>query len=189
MGNFFHGWRRKGGVLTLVVVLALVSGWVRSFRIQDTVRLFSYRPTEEIFLSSNGCLMWMRDGSRNQWIIEPGPENGIFEIWHAIDDTSEMEYYDFYINYRWRFGGFAVGDPRDPGATSYGIWMLPYWSLVLPLTMISAYLLIVKPRKPNSLLKKRDRHLGMLQNAVEFLPAAEPVPVFQQAAKSGPSHV
>ena len=35
MGDFFHGWRRKIGVVTLVMALVFVSGWVRSLCAED----------------------------------------------------------------------------------------------------------------------------------------------------------
>jgi hypothetical protein len=37
MHTFFHGWRRKAGVATLLLALALIGGWIRSFQIFDEI--------------------------------------------------------------------------------------------------------------------------------------------------------
>ena len=37
MGSFFQGWRRKIGLMTLLLALVFMSGWVRSFITGDFV--------------------------------------------------------------------------------------------------------------------------------------------------------
>ena len=39
MGEFFKGWRRKAGVVTLVMALAFLGVWARSFRKVDNLVL------------------------------------------------------------------------------------------------------------------------------------------------------
>lgn len=47
-------------------------------------------------------------------------------------------------------GGWAMALKRSyfsDTADDYREWIIPYWSLVLPLTLLSAWLILVKPRK------------------------------------------
>ena len=37
MGDFFHGWRRKTGCVTLVAALMLLGGWLKSLRSFDEI--------------------------------------------------------------------------------------------------------------------------------------------------------
>ena len=39
MREFFQGWRRKVGVVTLVMACVLTAGWVRSFLIRDILSI------------------------------------------------------------------------------------------------------------------------------------------------------
>ena len=34
MGEFFHGWRRKVGIVTLVIACVFMAGWVRSATVE-----------------------------------------------------------------------------------------------------------------------------------------------------------
>jgi hypothetical protein len=48
MLTFFHGWRRKMGVATLVMACVSMAGWVRSFQSVDTFKLNAPRSIEEV---------------------------------------------------------------------------------------------------------------------------------------------
>ena len=62
--------------------------------------------------------------------------------------------------WRWQFLGFGFGKSVD-GTTQVAnqsvqivpstIAVIPYWSIVVPLTLISLWLLLTKPRKSNQL--------------------------------------
>ena len=56
MGYFFQGWRRKSGMLSLVLALLLVVGWVRSFSMLDGAVLV---PNQETYIEV------ISKGSRN----------------------------------------------------------------------------------------------------------------------------
>jgi hypothetical protein len=49
----------------------------------------------------------------------------------------------------WRGFGFAVGELNVPSADRFNhtIWIIPYWSLLIPLTSLSAWLLLAKPHR------------------------------------------
>ena len=56
MGEFFQGWRRKIGCVTLVMAFVLVLGWIRSFYVEDFIDLpaFMRYPTENGGLAGLG---------------------------------------------------------------------------------------------------------------------------------------
>jgi hypothetical protein len=107
VGEFFTGWRRKAGCVTLAMALVLTVGWMRSRSYQD--------------------LLW----------IQSSYGNGI--VYSASGG----------INVAWRSGttfttpygriSLQIDEGEHPGD-------VPYWRLVLPLTLLSAWLLLIKPR-------------------------------------------
>jgi len=100
MGEFFKGWRRKTGVVTLVMACVFTGGWVRSYR-GDYFQLFS-----RTFFSNDGA------------IAEIG----------------------------W---GRPPSDDRHPFASSsmhFEKWRCPYYLTTVPLTLLSVYLLLARPR-------------------------------------------
>ena len=107
MGDFFHGWRRKAGCITLLVACIFGTGWVRSFHINDQFPFPSQNHTTFLlFVSKAGRLVGLYVA-----IVKRGSPNVVSE------DT---------------------------------VYDIPYWSIVIPLTLLSAYLLISKPRKLKS---------------------------------------
>ncbi len=102
MGEFFKGWRRKAGLVTLAMALLLTVAWMRSCVTSDVIISHSQMPSTS-FESCDGGLCCF------QWT-----------------DTS------------------TAAQHRTSRQTLY---FIPYWSLVLPLTLLSAWLLLVKPRK------------------------------------------
>lgn len=143
MGDFFKGWKRKAGLVTLAMALLVFAPWMRSARIAD-----------EFFLPGEGCiyslrsgsgqLFWMKnwntDGSdlsvgitplRNSYLIRPLPSG-------FIEAPSTYEW-----QYAW--GGFDFYKRQYSTQCNVG-WVIPYWSLVLPLTLLSAWLILVKAR-------------------------------------------
>jgi hypothetical protein len=103
MREFFHGWRRKTGIITLVVGLGLMGMWIRSYRLMDIVV-----KSNHLLGSCEGFLLWCRR-----------PQSKLYFF------TCE-----------------AFGQKIDPD-----VWKIPYGAIVIPLTILSAYLILWKPRK------------------------------------------
>ena len=102
MGKFFHGWRRKIGVVTLLMACMFAVGWVTSL----SGRLPSERGVS----------------------IE-------IELWESRIDVvfNQIE--------------FVESDPHNLiGTWEFRRIPIPYWSIVIPLTLLSAFLLLSKPR-------------------------------------------
>ena len=58
MREFFRGWRRKSGVLTLLMALVFMAGWVRGFTTADQIEFYPGATTFHTWFSENGNLGW-----------------------------------------------------------------------------------------------------------------------------------
>ena len=153
MTSYFHPLRRKLGVLTLLIACVFAGLWVRSFEFADHFGVFDVINQREYFLeSANGRLLWYwQEPDANLgntgppycgWVTEPlediSPEHFIFAD-HSI------------VAFRWGFQWFNFGGDQffstKPTKLSGGIQLFfPYWFIVIPLTLLSAWLLLSKPR-------------------------------------------
>ena len=143
MGTFFHGWRRKAGCFTLVLALVLMGGWMRSLVVWDMIFTYPTSEFELIFKSEQGLLGWEHsiDPDRielRQWFSDEH-ERG-FAIFAYLDNQDESRF-----TWRWRYGGFSCGECSL--GIPFSFFVVPYWFLVLPMTLLSAYLILWKPRK------------------------------------------
>jgi hypothetical protein len=132
MLTFFCGWKRKVGVVTLVMVCVLALGWLRSFDISD--QLNSSLMPNEVFQSACGGVRWYSDARS----IFPNPSlastwSVSTSEWRPLSEAGEPVCIGFHF------------DQYEDGSISIGI---PYWSLVIPMTAVSAYLLLSKPTTP-----------------------------------------
>ena len=143
MGEFFKGWRRKIGVLTLVMACVFMGGWVRSSVMIDCLTVSKgWWFGTEYFMSSNGLCAWYTSIATDFPAIQ----------WRSAyhDDPEYQTTQIPRTKWSWIDYGMSLGDVIDENdyASRLKIWVAPYWSIVVPLTLISAYLLLSKPRKP-----------------------------------------
>jgi len=148
MSEFFRGWRRKIGFVTLVMALCFMAGWVRSLIIGDILRF----PVREITCqyASNGGVFTIES-------LSPDGLQPARWLWNTtpVDHTSE---YDFFsdgaeFDWLWVSGDFLCYNKKwkNPGTIPYVYSYCvaaPYWSITVPLTLISLWLLLSKPRPP-----------------------------------------
>lgn len=145
MNGFFKPWRRKFGVVTLVAACVTAGGWVRSLIIHDTFQFPIRKHTTSFVETMNQRLTCSIEfhnstsGASPYWGIEATPE---------IDPLDDEPF-----GWRLRSCGFGVGGNLDDSPEYYWLiaWQIPYWSIVVPLTLLSAWLLLSKPkqRKPS----------------------------------------
>lgn len=136
MGEYFRPLRRKLGLLTLVMACAFAAGWLRSHL------------ESELFLFRDSFLLT----SSNGWFA--------FSLKLSVGTTDQNGHTTaryFGINvphtrtliHRWPL-------PKDLTARFHlnGYPRIPYWSLVAPLTLLSAWLLLSEqkrqPPKPSA---------------------------------------
>lgn len=95
----------------MVMALALVGGWIRSYVIWDLVSV-----GDQMLGSTGGCLIWCK---------APYENSDSFLWWHHQEAWAVPE--------KWYF--------------TPNCWKFPYWSLTISLTLLSAGLILGKPRK------------------------------------------
>lgn len=61
MGNFFNGWRRKIGVVTLGMACVVLSLWMRTIDMFDQLKIPNDEPSSYLFivLSLTGLSAWL----------------------------------------------------------------------------------------------------------------------------------
>ncbi len=124
MGEFFKPWRRRIGVLTLGLALVFMAAWVRSNGVSEGLA-FEPCSTQYGVAHSRGYFALFRKPSGNglrfgSWSFAPDPDSG-------------------------------PQGPIPPMVMDEDVLIVPpYWSIVMPLTALSACLLLTKPSKTNA---------------------------------------
>lgn len=112
MREFFHGWRRKVGVVTLVMALVMMALWIRSYVLFDQIFVLG-----NLVLSNSGCIVW-------DWQGWGGPDANFLHFYSDRASPFDVD---------WYFGTDGI--------------RLPYWIVTIPLTLLTAYLILWKPRE------------------------------------------
>ena len=117
MKEVFRGWKRRVGIALLTVACGLCCVWLRSLDHMDLFFWSFGRSTFEFTTHVNGLVLNWSESSEE--LVLDGP---ISIYWHS---------------YCW----VTVASP-----TSYKLrgLTIPYWSIVLPLALLSAWLLLSK---------------------------------------------
>lgn len=135
MREFFRGWKRKLGVVSLVVACALAAAWVQTFSACDILILkwFSVASLD----SAMGIIFETKRAA--QWHTV---------IWQHTDRTDIDSVLASDAEWQWQMLGF--GYVTSPTIKSTTILFIPYRFIVIPLAVVSAYLLLSKPRRKPS---------------------------------------
>jgi len=142
MPTYFKPLRRKLGVLMLLMACVLMAGWVRSLRMVDLVVFGGGAAPTKSLRSVDGTIEWhddrwvggnMRELLRWQsmalrqyqfvWMVEKGTAALDVNLSHRIEDSASPE-------------------------SVLIINTVPYWSIVIPLILLSAWRLLSKPKPP-----------------------------------------
>ena len=121
MSEFFNGWRPKVGVVTLFLACVFLGGWVRSLVVKDRILFSDITGSNSVFCGIIGL-----ETSRHSLDL----------LTFQVDTATPM-----------------LATPIPPGVVplkvlSFRIGPLlaiPFWSIVIPLTLVSAFLLLCKP--------------------------------------------
>ena len=201
MANFFKGWRRKAGLVTLAVALVFTGGWVKGSTDPSTLCVTNGGRTDELPVAGNIGVCWSNfrlEGDRQvegsqidltgfyrDWSLPPEskePESeptlkfktdvpgvtadfGIAASGLSDQERSQIQSQIIHIDenapvvvpeglttLRWQHAGFYL----NRTSIADGHWtttvFVPYWSIVIPLALLSAVLFIkpraVKPQLP-----------------------------------------
>jgi hypothetical protein len=124
MHAFFRGWKRKVGCVTLMMSCALLGAWIRSYTLADVYGI-TVADRHHQFCSFHGNLAWCSTNGR--W--------GAFQGWLTGDASK--------LNSR----TYLELDPGDMDVLQVRQWVIVYAWLALPLSLVSAYLILWEPRK------------------------------------------
>ena len=146
MREFFKPWRRKAGCVTLVMACVLMAAWIRGLFFLDFTIVGGVPDAKSEFTlgSSEEGIEWCRTTFLDSVSI-----NHVSINWHSIAHSMnlrtprEVRYPGYRMIRRWRILGFIV-DEGDSVDCRIRDWVIPYWSIVLPLTLLSAWLLFSK---------------------------------------------
>ncbi|MDB5342191.1 MAG: hypothetical protein JWP89_568 [Schlesneria sp.] len=148
MHTYFHGWRRKAGVAMLVMALALFVTWGRSQIIYDGfVILMSDMRYDINSDRSRFSFEWGREEEPSTlftWWVTDTYKNWDIRLLGFLDDDAKTAF-------AWRLDlvGCSIGtcSPHRANPFERSFVVVSYWVAVLPLTLLSAYLILWKPRK------------------------------------------
>lgn len=130
MRSFFHGWRRRIGCATLILALAAMGMWIRTFHVDDD--------------------LWISPSSHLTYTIKSKDSRVVLQEWQRPSDSTAVSFRSQppskldtllmgEVDWRWEWHGFAFGDHDSLGVR---LWTVPYWSIVLSLTLLSACLIL-----------------------------------------------
>lgn len=138
MREFFRGLKRKVGVVTLVMAFLVLGWWCRSL------------PTFDEIVTPMGNHTWFGLISIRQSLVLEKDSGGSLLRWGLPRATSfpwtEIDPLDSRVTWYWTSCGFGIGEvPSTPLILlPVTIFMVPYWSILIPLTLLSAWLLLSK---------------------------------------------
>jgi hypothetical protein len=132
MGEFFKGWRRQLGLRTLVVACVFMAGWVRSLTTTDQLIGKEFFGQLHSFGSQSGAFYWIR----LKPCLPPVPATPPIPDLDRHSLARKLGFLD--IEIRQNSGGMTMLAGNGIG--------VPYWIITIPLTILSAFLLLSKPR-------------------------------------------
>ena len=144
MREFFRGWRRRVGCVTLVMACAMMGLWMRSALKFDSVLFYC------------GSVRWgLSSVDSRIWFLKSTPLLGESRVmWSSQRHQGPFDpMAGAKVIWRNDRAGFHIGryhrkllNQTGTGEFVADSCMIPHWSLVLPLTLLSAYLILWKPR-------------------------------------------
>ena len=127
MHTYFKGWRRKTGCVILVAAVIVTGFWARSRETADCLSVYS-PARQDIIASLRGQFIWttrnVESNSEWTWRIKSLP---IFSSKIGFPSVEELIVMRLY--------------------KTSNDWAVDYWTVVLPLTLLSALLLLWPQRK------------------------------------------
>ena len=142
MGEFFKGWRRKAGLVTLAMALAFMMLWFRSYLIKDFVEAGASDNSHQFVTTDGGDIVWAR--YRSDLLIGQPVQWSWKSVAYRRRPFTLPEGWQISAQ-RTILGAEFMTMQRE--TTTISSRRVPYWTLVLPLTLLSAWLILIKPRK------------------------------------------
>ena len=149
MREFFKPWRRKIGLLTLLMACVFMAGWVRSSFIRDWIVFYSGNHLVQ-FGSDSQRLYCLVDYSKDH-INKEGATWKVPSFGTAVlsrpDPLAPATLDDSHRSWSRHWLGFYVWQKTYWDFYQSTLYVIPYWSVVIPLTLASAFLLLSTQRR------------------------------------------
>lgn len=151
MNEFFHGWRRKAGIATLVVACVVTGMWLRGLYVAD-IWCANLLGDYHVLQSGHGVVTWSRQLGIGR--LAEVTESHV-RIDHYLPEyqyskwTEGWEPYEYWqCCWEYRLGdlGFGCHEQIDGDGLRTLWWRIGCKELVGVLTLLSAYLIFWKPR-------------------------------------------
>lgn len=146
MRAFFRGWRRKLGM----VLLGMACGWSRSLRYYNTIE-FPVDPHTTAFVVSTRQFVGVRfeftQDLPSRWAFYECKADDTLPLdWSDEDKGKNPLHYSRKLEWLSEWNEFGIGGNSEE-LPSYWLleFMVPYWSIAIPLTLLSAVVLLWKP--------------------------------------------
>ena len=149
----FDGWRRRIGTLSLLLALLFGTAWLLTRAFAFEIFVNCKDQTRHDFTISRYGIAWMSELRDSRFNLATGAIPWIIPSNSFPDPAENME---SEANWQVDFLGFRSANNEDivPETKPWmrarplriGVWVIPYWSIVFPLTLLSAWLLLGKPR-------------------------------------------
>lgn len=131
MGSYFKPLRRKIGVATLVMGCAFAAGWIRSQGSTDVLEVRGIDHRLHFLISGNNWIGWA--------MHHTFPEQ-IHTFWFVWGHSTDPDTPFTMAHKRWDGNSFR----SDESIQNLHL-ITPYAAIVIPLTLLSAWLLLSKP--------------------------------------------
>lgn len=137
MGDYLKPLRRKFGVVTLALACVFATGWLRSLSVMDALIVCN---STKMMTSFYGTLSWapfpfLLPSTDPVWESSPveNPSTACAPKFYYIQPVhvNQQEVHDL--------------SKSPPGRIEYDVH-IHYWAIVVPLTLLSAFLLLSKTR-------------------------------------------
>jgi hypothetical protein len=164
MGEFFKftvdflrglNWRRKVALRLWVLTLIVTVGWIRSLNYFDEIRFHTGADRTDALLSTDSSIGWE---TTTGFAKHRSPSLSFAEFYLGqpiVDISGSMDLRQSRWDWKRYCCGFAIGTAvrgyrwDDVNLEHHTVWIVPYWSIVFPLTLLTAYLFLVKLQWPN----------------------------------------
>jgi len=144
MSDFFHGWRRKAGCVTLVISSVAMAAWIRSRAIEDAFE-FSLSRRPQVIVSSHGKIEWLWFDDYAISSFSPAPAIPAFPLSsRTLSPISNFYFDDPESRWQLEWYGFYSSD----SSLVLRRFCVPYQFVTIPLTLLSAYLLLWPGKRP-----------------------------------------
>lgn len=163
MGEYFRGWKRKLGAVTLLLACAFIVVWISL--LDGSIRHQYLWQTSEtsacrILVGKTQIMFDSASASLPLFVFAGFNSNQLYAV--RLDQHGQALNYpaqtDSEMNWSLRLAGFATGECSQDKRFEfhYKTWRVPYWSIILPLTALSAWLLLSKRRQPKVIDQPRE---------------------------------